>query len=69
MGLHKKVAEGEKIVSLKAIFLILTIRRNEKMSFSSEVKEELSKIENLTNKEVVKQELIGYLLSCNILIN
>ena len=32
------------------------------MSFSSEVKEELSKLENLKNKENVKQELIGYLL-------
>lgn len=39
------------------------------MSFSSEVKEELSKIENLANKETVKQELIGYLLSSNIVIN
>ena len=39
------------------------------MSFSSEVKEELSKIENLANKEAVKQELIGYLLSSNILID
>lgn len=35
------------------------------MSFSSNVKEELSKLENLNNKENVKQELIGYLLSCN----
>lgn len=38
------------------------------MSFSSNVKEELSKIENLANKEIVKQELIGYLLSSNIVI-
>lgn len=37
------------------------------MSFSSDVKEELSKIENLANKEAVKQELIGYLLSSNII--
>jgi len=35
------------------------------MSFSSKVKEELSKLENLNNKENVKQELIGYLLSSN----
>ncbi len=39
------------------------------MSFSSDVKEELSKLENLTNKENLKQELIGYLLSCNTNIN
>ena len=39
------------------------------MSFSSKVKEELSKLENLSNKENVKQELIGYLLSCNTSIN
>jgi len=38
------------------------------MSFSSAVKEELSKLENLSNKENVKQELIGYLLSCNVAI-
>jgi hypothetical protein len=36
------------------------------MSFSSEVKEELSKIGNLVNKNCVKKELIGYLLSQNI---
>ena len=39
------------------------------MSFSSNVKEELSKLENLKSKENVKQELIGYLLSCNTGIN
>ena len=39
------------------------------MSFSSRVKEELSKLENLSNKENVKQELIGYLLSCNTTIS
>ena len=39
------------------------------MSFSSKVKEELSKLENLKNKENVKQELIGYILSCNTSIN
>lgn len=35
------------------------------MSFSSEIKENLSKISNLANKEVVKYELIGYLISNN----
>lgn len=35
------------------------------MSFSSEVKEELSKINNLTKKNLVKEELIGYLISSN----
>ena len=36
------------------------------MSFSSNMKEELSKINNLANKELVKAELIGYLISNNI---
>ena len=36
------------------------------MSFSSDVKEELSKISNLPNKDEVKAELIGYLLTSNI---
>lgn len=35
------------------------------MSFSSEVKENLSTIANLNNKELVKYELIGYLISNN----
>ena len=35
------------------------------MSFSSDLKEELSKISNLNNKEEVKYELIGYLISKN----
>lgn len=35
------------------------------MSFSSDVKEKLSKMSNLTNKEAVKYELIGYLISNN----
>ncbi len=35
------------------------------MSFSSEVKEYLSKINNLKNKQEVKYELIGYLISNN----
>ena len=39
------------------------------MSFSSNVKEELSKLENLANKENVRQELIGYLVSCNTTIS
>lgn len=39
------------------------------MSFSSNVKEDLSKIENLTNKENIKQELIGYIVSSNTTIN
>ena len=38
------------------------------MSFSSEVKEEISKLSNLANKEVVKYELLGYLSSNNIAI-
>ena len=36
------------------------------MSFSSEVKQELNKNSNLVNKEIVKNELIGYLISRNI---
>lgn len=36
------------------------------MSFSTELKEELSKTENLANKETVKYELLGYLISSNI---
>ena len=36
------------------------------MSFSTELKEEISKIDNLSNKEAVKYELIGYLISSNI---
>ena len=35
------------------------------MSFSSELKEDLSKIQNLKNKDLVKYELIGYLISNN----
>lgn len=35
------------------------------MSFSSEIKEKLSKMANLANKEVVKCELLGYLISNN----
>ncbi len=36
------------------------------MSFSSEVKQELNKNSNLANKKIVKNELIGYLISRNI---
>ena len=36
------------------------------MSFSSDVKKELNKNSNLSNKEIVKYELIGYLISGNI---
>ena len=36
------------------------------MSFSSELKEEISKTENLANKEAVKYELMGYLITSNI---
>ena len=35
------------------------------MSFSSEVKENLSKMKNLNDKQIVKYELIGYLISNN----
>ena len=36
------------------------------MSFSSDIKQELNKNSNLVNKEIVKYELIGYLISGNI---
>lgn len=36
------------------------------MSFSAEIKQELNKNSNLANKESVKYELIGYLISGNI---
>ncbi len=36
------------------------------MSFSSDIKQELNSLKNLSNKELVKYELIGYLLSGNI---
>lgn len=36
------------------------------MSFSAELKAELSKTENLSNKEAVKYELLGYLITSNI---
>ena len=39
------------------------------MSFSSELKKELSKINNLANKEQVYAEFVGYILTINSLIN
>lgn len=36
------------------------------MSFSSDIKQELNSLKNLSNKELVKYELIGYLVSGNI---
>ena len=36
------------------------------MSFSKNLKEEISKIENLSNKEAIKYELKGYLISSNV---
>ena len=36
------------------------------MSFSKDVKEELSKTSNLANKNIVKAELIGYLITNNV---
>lgn len=36
------------------------------MSFSSEIKEEISKISNLSDKENIKAEFKGYLLTCNV---
>lgn len=35
------------------------------MSFSSEIKQELNKHSNLSNKEIVKNELVGYFISGN----
>lgn len=35
------------------------------MSFSFDIKQELNKNSNLSNKEIVKYELIGYLISGN----
>lgn len=36
------------------------------MSFSKDIKEELSKISNLANKDLVKAELLGYLMTNNV---
>lgn len=38
------------------------------MSFSSDIKQELNKNSNLSNKEMVKSELMGYLISGNTTI-
>lgn len=38
------------------------------MSFSQDTKQELSKMNNLAKKDQVKQELMGYLISCNTTI-
>lgn len=38
------------------------------MSFSSDIKQELNKNSNLSNKEIVKNELIGYFISGNATI-
>ena len=35
------------------------------MSFSSEVKEELSKINNFKNKKILEAEFLGYILTGN----
>ena len=35
------------------------------MSFSSDVKQELNKNTNLANKDIVKNELLGYFISGN----
>lgn len=37
------------------------------MSFSSEIKEELSKVNNLKNKEILEAEFLGYILTGNTL--
>ena len=39
------------------------------MSFSSDVKKELSKLNNLAKKDLVKAELIGYIISNNIYVD
>lgn len=38
------------------------------MSFSADIKEELSKISNLANKDLVKWELVGYLMTNNVYV-
>ena len=35
------------------------------MSFSSYIKEELSKVNNLKNKEILESEFLGYILTGN----
>ena len=39
------------------------------MSFSSEIKEELSKINNYKNLDIISAEFLGYMLSANTDIN
>ena len=39
------------------------------MSFSSEIKEELSKVNNLKNKELLGAEFLGYILTGNTVNN
>jgi len=39
------------------------------MSFSQDVKEELSKVKNLNNKNLLKAEFVGYMLTGNVDIN
>jgi hypothetical protein len=39
------------------------------MSFSSEIKEELSKVNNFKNKELIEAELLGYILTGNTIRN
>jgi len=40
-------------------------KRRTKMSFSPDIKQELNKNSNLSNTEIVKNELIGYFISGN----
>ena len=40
-----------------------------KVSFSQDTKQELSKINNLAKKDEVKYELLGYLISCNATVD
>ena len=35
------------------------------MSFSSDIKEELSKVNNFKNKDILKAEFLGYILTAN----
>lgn len=39
------------------------------MLFSKDLKQELSKLNNLAKKDQVKQELVGYLISCNTTVD
>ena len=48
------------------MFALLLLKGVIIMSFSLDVKKELSEIKNLANKEAVRYELIGYLISNNI---